>query len=364
MIEMFDYRRNLPEIEDAVLDCVRRVLHSGRLVLGPETEAFEREFAQYLGAKHCVGVTSGTTALHVALLALGVGRGDEVITVANTCVPTIAALRLTGATPVFAEVDPDTLLMDPAAVEDRITERTRCIVPVHLWGIAADAGRLKSIADSARAALVEDCAQSLGTTFDDTPTGLFGSAGCFSFYPTKNLGAYGDAGAIVTNDDAIAATLRQVRMYGYDGEPVAEIEGMNGRISEIQAAILRLKLADLDTALARRRSIAQSYHDRVSNPAIRLPAVPDGCEPSYHQFVIRTNERDALIDHLKANGIASGVHYAVPIHEMPAYRRFAPAADLPNTEMCCSDVLSIPVHDALTDEEVDSVVDALNRFDG
>jgi len=362
MIQTFDYLTLLEPIHDEVMGAMERVLRSGRLILGAETEAFEAEFAAYVGAKHCIGVSSGTTALHLALMALGVGHGDEVITVSNTCVPTISAIELTGATPVFVDVREEDLMIDVDGVASALTERTKCILPVHLWGQGADITRLLEIADRANLPLIEDCAQAQGTLIHGKHAGTFGIAGCFSFYPTKNLGAYGDAGAIVTNDDALAQKLKRQRMYGYTRSNYAEDIGMNARIAELQAAILRVKLRYLSGWLARRLQIAQRYVDDIHVEGIRTPFQHPDRVQSYHQFVIRCQQRQRVIDHLTAHEIAHGIHYPTPVHQMPPYARLV-RHPLPVTERASAHILSLPVHEALTDEEVERVIQTLNSFE-
>lgn len=360
MIRTFDYLRTLPEVEAEVMGAVKRVLNSGRLILGPETEAFEREFAAFAGTKHCIGVSSGTEALHLALHALGIGPGDEVITVSNTCAPTVAAIRLTGATPVFVDVQESDLMMDADLLEGRITKQTKCILPVHLWGRASNLKSIDAIAQKDGLAVVEDCAQATGTTYFGKHVGTVGAFGCFSFYPTKNLGAYGDAGAIVTNDDALAEKARSARMYGYDSNAVSQIEGMNARISEIQAAILRIKLARFGDALKRRSEIAKAYFEGIASPGVSLPPTQEGVTPNYHQFVVRCADRSAVMDRLSAAEVGCAIHYPVPIHQMPAYAQFAPGSgDLSVTETAAGEILSIPFHEALTDAEVEKVCAAI-----
>lgn len=346
------------------MEALGRVLHSNALILGPETEAFEHEFAASIGAKHCVAVTSGTTAIHLALFALGIGPGDEVITVANTCVPTVAAIRLTGAAPKFVDVREDDLMMDVSQLEAVITGRTRCILPVHLWGMSVDMSALLEVAEAHGIVVVEDCAQALGTHYKGQPVGMYGRLGCFSFYPTKNLGAYGDGGAIATDDGELAAKLRRMRMYGYDGSPVAVEEGMNARIAEMQAAILRIKLRHFPDWLQLRLDAASAYNEGIQNTDIRKPKCPDNCRASYHQYVIRSEHRERLMEHLKANDIGFGVHYPTPIHKMPAY---TPLTDdslrLPVTEKSCNEVLSLPIHEGLIAEEIETVTQILNEYD-
>lgn len=365
MIPTFDYRRTLAEIEGEVLAAVRRVLQSGQLLLGPETEAFEAEFAAYVGRRHCVAVGSGTTAIHLALWGLGVGdvdgSDDEVITVSNTCAPTIAALRMCGAKPVFAAVGDDDLLIDPAAVEAAVGRRTRCLLPVHLWGGAVAIERLVAIAERHGLALVEDCAQAHGTRIEGRLAGSFGAAGCFSFYPTKNIGAYGDAGAVVTDDGDLAERLRALRMYGYRGAPVATLEGTNARISELQAAVLRIKLRHYPRWLERRREIAAYYDAHLDHPDLTRPARRRDAEHSFHQYVVRTPERERLIAALDAAGVGYGIHYPVPCHKMPAYERFA-TGPLPVSERAAEQILSLPLHEGLRDDEVERVAAVVNSF--
>jgi dTDP-4-amino-4,6-dideoxygalactose transaminase len=328
--------------------------------LGPETEAFEHEFANFVKARHCIGVSSGTTALHLALLALGIGPGDEVITVSNTCVPTIAAIELCGARPVLVDVRDEDLMMDADLIGDLLTEKTKCIVPVHLWGQSADMERIDQIAKEEGLLVVEDCAQAHGTLFNSGHVGTFGNAGCFSFYPTKNLGAYGEAGAIVTNDDELAARLYRLRVYGYDAQNCAQEKGMNARISEMQAAILRVKLRFLPRWLKRRREIAALYNKGITHPQIEPPCHHPERVHSFHQYVVRCRERDKVIHAVKRNKIGFGIHYPVPIHCMLAYKDLnRPSSLLSTTEKASNEILSLPIHEALLDEEVGRVIDTV-----
>lgn len=359
MIKTFDYLTTLESIKDEIMAAIQRTLESGSLILGPETAAFEQAFAALVGAKHCVGVTSGTTALHLALMGLGIGPGDEVITVANTCVPTISAIGLTGATPVFVDVRDEDLMIDPDLVEKAITARTKCIIPVHLWGQGVDIDRLMEIANRASVPILEDCAQAQGTLIHDQHTGTFGIAGCFSFYPTKNLGAYGDAGAIVTDDDDLAARLKRQRMYGYTRSNYSEEIGMNARIAELQAAILRVKLRYLPEWLERRRAIANRYHNELRNAVIGLPHLHGDRDHAYHQFVIRCQNRERVIAALETNAIGHSIHYPTPVHQMPPYRHLS--GPLPITEQASTEILSIPVHEALTDHDVSYIISTLNE---
>lgn len=365
MLRSFDYLRTLPEIEAELLEAAARVLRSGRLILGPETEAFEREFAALAGAKHCVGVASGTAALHVALMALGLGPGDEVVTVANTCVPTIAAIRLTGARPVFVDVREDDLMLDASLVEGVVTARTRCLLPVHLWGRAADLPRLKRLAADRGLHVVEDCAQAIGTTHGGRQVGTLGDMGCFSFYPTKNLGAMGDAGAVVTNSDQLADRLRRLRTYGHNDAGEAVMEGVNARISEIQAAMLRVKLRRFPDWMRRRREVAAVYDAAIRNPRVALPPAQDGVEASWHQYVVRAGDRDGLMEALRGAGIESAVHYRMPVHRMAAYQGLWDRPPvLPVTERAAGEILSLPVHESVRSDEARRVAETINSYPG
>jgi aminotransferase EvaB len=295
-------------------------------------------------------------------MTLGVGAGDEVITVANTCLPTIAAIWSVGARPVFVDVRPDDLMMDVAQVEASITEKTKCLLPVHLWGQAVDMPALLSVARRHGLVVVEDCAQAQQTLLHGQPVGTFGEFGCFSFYPTKNIGAYGDAGAVVTNDDALARNLRRLRTYGLDNSGQAERYGINGRIAEIQAAILRIKLPVYPQWLTARRQTARVYDRSLGSDFVRIPVCAAGVEPSYHQYVVRCADRTHLIETLRQNHIAYGIHYPVPMHRMPAYLSSVhPLPRLPVTEQAASEILSLPIHEALTPDQAERIVQVVNE---
>jgi dTDP-4-amino-4,6-dideoxygalactose transaminase len=359
VVKAFDYLRAYERLAPQIHDAIARVLRSGQLILGPEVAAFEREFAAFIGAEHAVGVASGTDALALALLAVGVGRDDEVITVANTAVPTAAAIRSVGAIPRFVDVDPDTLLMSPRYVAEAITPRTRCLLPVHLHGLAADMPELLAIARRHDLKVIEDCAHAHGATWNGRPVGTFGDVGCFSFYPTKNLGAVGDGGLCVTSQRRLAERLRSLRMYGFDEQRIATADGLNSRLDELQAAVLRVKLPHLAESVAARRAIAAEYHAGLK-AVCRLPASPTGCAHAWHQYVIRTTRRAALCQTLDEHGIGYGIHYATPLHVMPAYRRFAQGRPpLPNTEAAAREILSLPMYPELTADEVAAVIAAV-----
>ena len=330
-------------------------------MLGPEVEAFEREFAAWVGAEHAVGVASGTDALMLALAAHGVGPGDEVITTALTAGATAAAILLCGATPVLADVDPLTLTLDPAAAEAAIGPRTRAIVPVHLHGGAADLEALRTLAAAHGLLVVEDCAQAVGTTVAGRHVGAGADAASFSFYPTKNLAALGDGGALLTSSAAVAERARELRQYGWRTPQLSESLGWNSRLDELQAAVLRVKLARLDELLASRRESAARY-DAGIGEGVGMPVAGADVRHSFHIYAVRSERRDELAAHLAGHGIGTGVHYRVPLHRQPAYAEAAIAGDLPEAERAAAETLSLPLYVGLSAAEQDEVLAAVNSF--
>ncbi|HUP59019.1 MAG TPA: DegT/DnrJ/EryC1/StrS family aminotransferase [Thermoanaerobaculia bacterium] len=341
-----------------------RVLASGRYILGGEVEAFEREFAAYNHASHAIGAGNGTDALHLALRAAGVEPGDVVVTVANTAVATAAAIEMAGARIAFVDVDSDTLTMNPAALAgmlERGAQRFRAVIPVHLFGRCAAIEEIVAVAARQGLTVIEDCAQAHGASTNGATAGTFGAAAAFSFYPTKNLGAIGDGGAVVTSDDQIAEQARALRQYGWRERDLSLVAGVNSRLDEIQAAILRVKLLRLDADNQRRRLLAARY-DRELAGAVQTPAPDEGAV--HHQYVVRTPRRDSLRQFLSGNGIASLVHYPTPIHLQPAYRGrvVLPEDGLPVTEHAAAEILSLPMHAHLTDEEQSRVCDCVRQW--
>lgn len=353
------YLAHKAEIDRAL----HRVVNEGRYILGPEVERFENEFAAYLGARHAIGVGSGTEALHLALRALEVGRGDRVITVSHTAVATVAAIELAGATPLLVDIDPHSYTMDPKALEAALktTRGAKAVVPVHLYGRPAALPEILSLSRQHGLKVIEDCSQSHGAEIEGRRTGTWGDAAVFSFYPTKNLGALGDAGAIVTNQGTVADRARLLREYGWKERYVSSIQGMNSRLDEIQAAVLRVKLGLLDRENDRRRAVASLYRRRLEGSQFGLPESQPKSTHVFHQYVIRTDRRDELRERLSREGIGTLVHYPVPIHLQPAYRdRIAMGGNgLANTEQACGDILSLPMHPHLSDEDAHRVVAAL-----
>jgi dTDP-4-amino-4,6-dideoxygalactose transaminase len=343
---------------------VARVLRSGLYILGPELEAFEKEFAAWLGTAGTVGVGNGTDALELALHALGLGPGDKVITVANTASATAAAIGATGARPVFADIEPATMLLDVAALETMLTElrdpKIKAVVPVHLYGQAVDMPRLMELAARHNLVVVEDCAQAHGAATGDRKAGTWGQLAAFSFYPTKNLGAFGDAGAVAGSDPLLLEKVRLLRQYGWRKRYISDVPGRNSRLDEIQAAILRVKLVRLRAENRQRDHLARQYLDGLKDTPLRLPVVMEGRTHCWHQFAVRTPRREELRAHLEKQHILCGILYPVPIHRQPAYHDAA--LSLPHTEQACAEVLSLPLHPGLTSEDVARVIREVAAF--
>lgn len=353
------YRALKPEIDEAVA----RVLASGWYILGREVERFERDFAAAIGTTHGIGVASGTDALVLALRGLGVGPGDKVATVSHTAVATVAAIELAGAEPVLVDIEPDYFTLDPASLDRAFAEYSgiRAVIAVHLYGQAADLPAIAALSRRHGAFLIEDCAQCHGATLDGRVLGSLGDAACFSFYPTKNLGALGDGGLVATKDAAVAERIRALREYGWRQRYVSDVPGLNSRLDEIQAAILSARLPHLAAENARRREIAAAYDRGLAAIGLALPGTRPGAVHVRHQYVVRHPERDAFRASLKAAGIGSNVHYPVPVHLQPAYAgrvALAPGR-LPVTEEAAREVLSLPMYPQLDDTQVERAIAAV-----
>ena len=354
-----DYREKRSAIDAAV----SRVLQRGWFVLGEEVGAFEEAFAKFLGVPHVVGCANGTEAIALALRALGAEPEEEILLPANTCGPTLAGVRMAGVRPILADVDEDTLTLDRASAENALTSATRFLLPVHLYGGLADVEGLTALADSLNLTIVEDCAQSHGALFRGRGAGTFGAAAAFSFYPSKNLGAYGDGGAVATSNPKVAERLSQLRQYGWSRRDFAEQEGWNSRLDEIQAAILSAKLPFLAKENARRLEIANRYDAAFADLPLRRLAVRPGSTPARHLYPVRVDDRDALRKSLSEKGVETAVHYPVPLHLQPAYAFLGrKAGDFPVSEKACATIVSLPLHAALTDEQVEMVIGAVVAF--
>lgn len=338
------------------------VLRSGWYVLGKEVTSFEEEFAAYVGSKYCVGLASGLDALWLAFRVLGIGAGDEVIVQSNTYIASVMGITINGATPVF--VEPDAYYgLDATKIEEKITDRTKAILVVHLYGQACQMDVICDIAKRHDLYLVEDCAQSHGAVFDGQMTGTFGDIGCFSFYPSKNLGAFGDGGAITTNDPKIAEDMRVYRNYGSEKRYYNKVVGTNSRLDELQAGLLRVRLSHLQELTEEKQRIALRYDRELSNSAFTIPGRREGANHVYHQYVIRSDYRDELIAYLDERGIGTIIHYPIPPHLAEAYRYLGfHEGDFPVAELYAQEVLSIPMYNGMTEEEQSYVIDALNAF--
>ncbi len=367
-IPFLDLSRQYRRIRGEVCNAIGDVLARGQYILGDELATFEREFAAYCEARHAVGVGSGTDAIHLALRACGVRRGDHVITAPNTATPTVCGIVQAGALPVFVDIDPMTFTLDPAKLRAYLARqsapfRTRAIVPVHLYGHPAHIREIRSIAGEYDLKVIEDAAQAHGATYQGRRIGGMADASCWSFYPTKNLGAYGDAGMVVTDDPQVAKRLRMLRNYGEEAKYDNRVEGVNSRLDEIQAAILRVKLRHLDEWVTARRSLAAQYDTLLAGAPVTRPTEMEPARHSYHLYVIRSDHRNALHRHLHEQGIGTAIHYPTPVHRQPAYCHLGYAdGDLPCAESACRQVLSLPLYPDLTQDEVWQVVVAVKRF--
>ena len=357
-----NYRAHQVELDESIAS----VLRGDRYINGHEVRAFETEFGAFHGGAHAIGVGSGTDALHLAIRACGIGPGDAVLTVSHTAVETVAAIELAGATPILTDIGSRTYAMDPGSLEDRLgdvdTSRVKAVIPVHLYGHPVDMPSLMATAKRHGWLVIEDCAQSCGASLHGRLTGTWGDIAAFSFYPTKNLGAIGDGGAVVTARDDLADRVRLLREYGWRERYVSEIAGMNSRLDELQAAILRVKLRYLNDENVRRRAIASHYCERLSGLPLALPESGDGVVHAYHQFVIRCSARDSVRAALRARGVETLVHYPVPVHLQPAYRnRTRTLGDLGESESAANEVLSLPMYPELTDAQVEHVAQSIQE---
>jgi dTDP-4-amino-4,6-dideoxygalactose transaminase len=350
------YRSIKPEIDAAIA----RVLESCQFVLGDEVEAFEREFATYCGATHCIALNSGTSALHLALLAAGVGPGDEVITVPFTFVASVAAVVYSGARPVLVDIDPRSFTMDPAAIEALVTPRTKAIVPVHLYGQPADMDPIMEVARRHRLVVIEDAAQAHGAKYKGCPVGSIGDIACFSFYPGKNLGAYGEGGSATTSNAEYARTIRMLRDWGQDRKYHHVLRGFNYRMEAFQGAILRVKLRHLERWTEARRAIVRKYNQLLADSGVERPTEMPWARHVYHVYTLRTDDRDALQVALQKEGIQTGIHYPVPVHLQPAYADLGYARNaLPQSEKAAEEVLSLPLYPEMTNDQIQKVSEAL-----
>jgi len=356
-----EYEKEKHEIHAAI----EKVLSSGHLILGDSVKNFEEAFAGYCGVKFGIGVNSGTDALFLGLRALGIGTGDEVITVANTAVPTVSAIVSTGATPVLVDIDPKTYLMDTDLLEKAITKKTKCLLPVHLYGQCVNMSKVGELAKSYGLRVIEDCAQCHGASFNGKKAGSMSDIAAFSFYPTKVLGGFGDGGMIITSDEDLYKKIRRLRFYGMEKNYYAEEHGYNSRLDEIHAEILLRKLSHLDEYIARRKELAHQYDQLLSSTSISLPKIMPGNAHVYHLYVCRDPERDKIISQLRTKEIFVNINYPWPIHTMRAYAYLGyKEGDLPHTEKAAREIFNLPMYPTLTDEEQQIVISALQKILG
>jgi dTDP-4-amino-4,6-dideoxygalactose transaminase len=359
MINMNDFKREYAAINKEVVPAIRRVLKSGCYVLGDEGNKFELEFSKYVGAKFGVGVNSGSDSLYLAVKALGISQGDEVITVAHTMISSVDAITRNGAKPVFVDVDPSTYVMDACEIEAKISKKTKAIIPVHLYGHPVDMDPVIELAKNYGLFVIEDACQAHGSRYKGTIVGNIGDIGCFSFYPTKNLGAYGDAGIITTNNEEVSNKVIKMRNYGQSRKYYHDFVGVNSRLDEMQAAILRTKLCYLDEWNEKRRKLAKLYDDLLDNAYLIKPVEREYAKHVYHLFVVRHKQRDKLQSYLLDHGIQTLIHYPIPVHLQKAY--MVPVK-LSVTEKICTEILSLPVNPWLKENEVAIICKFINKF--
>lgn len=361
-IRVWGYLREYAQEKEDIMRAVESVFQSGMLILGENVKAFEQEYASYCGVNYGIGCDNGTNAITLALHAVGIKPGDEVITVSNTAIPTVSAIISAGAKPVFVDIDSATYLMDESKVESAITPRTRAIIPVHLFGQCVNMNAINDIASRHKLFVIEDCAQAHGATYKGEKAGAMSHISATSFYPTKVLGAYGDGGMMLTNNSEIAAKLRRLRFYGAEQTYYAIEHGYNSRLDEVQAAILRTKLQRIEQYIERRREIAQMYNTLLADTSLTLPAETGNGRHVYYLYVVRHPNRDNIIAQLKEKGIFLNISYPIPIHLMEAYKHLGGSVNsLPNTENAAREIFSLPMFPSLTDDEVMRVASALKE---
>lgn len=368
-VPFLDLKAQYASIKGEIDEAVMKALAGCQFIMGPNVAAFEKELAEFLGAAHVVTCASGSDALLLALMALGVGRGDEVITTPFTFFATCGAIARLGATPVFCDIDPATYNIDHRRIETHVTEYTKAILPVHLYGLPADMGKISAVASAAGVPVVEDCAQSLGASLSGRMTATIGAMGCVSFFPSKNLGCAGDGGAVVTGDAALAEKLGMLRVHGAKPKYFHKYVGINSRLDDVQAAILRVKLRRLSEWNRRRRQIAETYDGLLAQAGIAAPQTAEGSGHIYHQYVVRVKNRDAVMDFMKKKEIQTGIYYPLAMHmqECFAYLEYS-KGDFPESEKACEEILSLPIYPEMTREMVEEVVSALDaanrKFNG
>ncbi|MCD6579139.1 DegT/DnrJ/EryC1/StrS family aminotransferase [bacterium] len=362
-IPFIDLIKQYSLIKNEIDISIRSVFDKGVFISGKNVNSFEKEFSQYIGTKYGIGVSSGTDALLISLLALGIGDEDEVITVPNTAIATVAAITLSGAIPVFVDIDPETYTIDSTKIEEKITNKTKVIIPVHLYGYPANMDPIKQIANKYDLKIIEDACQAHGAEYKGKKVGSIGDIGCFSFYPTKNLGAYGDGGMMLTNNKNIADKIRLLQNYGQKEKNLSIIKGLNSRLDEIQAAILRIKLKKLDKWNNRRREIAEMYTHLIKNSVITVPKKAVFAKNVYHLYVVRTKFRDKFKSFLESYGIQTNIHYPIPIYLQTSYLDLElKKGAFPVTEKFAKEILSLPIYPELSNREIEYIINTINQF--
>ncbi len=362
-ITVWAYLKEFHANKEEIMKAVEEVFESGMLILGEKGKKFEHDYAEYCGVKYGVGCDNGTNAIFIALQAMGIGPGDEVITVPNTAIPTVSAIVSTGATPVFVDINPVTYLMDATKLEAAITPKTKCIVPVHLYGQCADMGAIQAIAKKYNLLIMEDCAQAHGAEYKGKKAGSMSDISSTSFYPTKILGGYGDGGIMITNNEVLEHEMRKLRFYGAEKTYYAQEHGYNSRLDEVQAAILLTKLPHLEEYIIRRREIAQLYNELLADTSIILPKEDHNCRHAYYLYVVRHPERERIMAELKEHNIFVNISYPWPIHTMTGYQYLGyKEGDFPETEAAAKEIFSLPMYPSLTNEEVKYISDVLHKI--
>lgn len=357
-IPMVDLKGQYETLKHEIDPAILQALAETRFILGPNVQAFDQEAGDYLGAKHAISCASGTDALHLALLAAGIKSGDEIITSAFTFIATGEAIRYIGAEPVFVDIQAQSLNIDPAQIRAAITDKTRAILPVHLFGLPADMKEIQALADEFGLLVIEDCAQSFGSRYQGESTGTMGCAGAYSFFPSKNLGCYGDGGMITTNDDEIAAQIRLLRNHGSSQQYHHDVIGYNSRLDELQAVVLRIKLKYIDEYNQRRLAVARSYNQRLANSRFQTPDILDDRDHVFHQYTVLCDDRDAVREHVLSRGVSCAVYYPVPLHQQKVFADTT-TAKLPVTESTASRCLSFPIFPEMTEAQIASVCEAI-----
>lgn len=362
MISMVDLKKQYFILKDEIDAAIRNVLEQTQFILGPNVDELEKEIAAYHQLPHAIGVANGTDALLLALRACGIGEGDEVITTPFTFIATAEVIALLKARPIFVDIQPDTFNIDPDEIAKKVTSKTKAVIPVHLFGHPADMDSILDIAQKNNLKVIEDCAQAFGAKYKGRTVGTLGDAGCFSFFPSKNLGCYGDGGMVITRNETVARQIKKLRNHGSSVRYYHSDVGYNSRLDEIQAAVLRIKLKHIDLFNAARRRHASSYCSAITNKDIILPSVAEECEHVYHQFTIRAHNRDVLASALKEKGIASAVYYPLPLHQQEVFLgMYDLSLKLPHSEACAASVLSLPMFPELTSEEIQLIAQILNH---